>query len=560
MSKPETAQPAPFPPSEFLTTFDDIEKLSEELAGRIEGLARKIRTYKIEVDVIEPREKAAIRRIRDLLNVIAYCEAGEERIMVAAAHEVKWIARIVSEARPCAVCGEFYMPVEVLPYFQCPECGTKFVAPRYFPTEGEARSWLDLVVSRERERGRDAVYCAFCVKERFVKDGRVYEVYYRMEPKVEVRVNQYAVYPRAFALVTAHCPECGYRERRGFPADLEDGKWRVVGLTERVEYEAFVSRKCPRCGRRLRASEEYKPYKEITEDDRYQYDLPFPRRGEKIDVPPKEVSGVERRYYFDLYKLEEPCSVGRLDLEFTDRMKLQELLDSFELYVGDREVRARVLMRIRDFVSALEENIVRDRTHMLRYPAVAAVPVAELKEVRALGAKFAGMLDVALRAYIRDFVAEHPGVLTPLREFKSALRRLGDHLARARPKSPTVRAPLDDVLDTLDGMLAAIPQLVGLARGIRGWLMDKSAITRRMLEMVRESARALREIGPLVSRPPELAEAVRSVLYEAGRAMTAEELAAELGVPVEAVREALGQLVRERAVRRRKGGRYVLSL
>jgi len=560
------ASVAPIVPADFLWTFDEVERKVKNFEEVALKLLQQTDTYHVELDVLTPSEKITIQRAENLLNVIGFCESGEEHIMKTAIHELKYLFGLVGDT-PCSVCKEDYHPVQVMAYFECPRCKLKYVAPIYFNSLGEAEAWKNAVLSVEKEKGADALYCPFCIVDRVEVDGVTYLVYRKMEFKYKVEVNQYMVYPRAFILLDLKCNKCGYETHTGFPAEIEERNGRrtghPVGLVDVDRYRELTE-KCPQCGsRELTKRETFKYASEITESDRFEYGLPFPKRGQVIQVPPD--SGVQQRYYFDLLKLEEPFVAVPLNLELTDRLELAELLDEYEIHLYDKEIRANVLERLRNFIKDLEQNIIRDRTHMFMHQDVAVVNISLCKQLNDVAGELVGLLDVVLRAYMREYVAEHGhAVLTPLREFKSALNVIRRHLNKAKPSDVYLEVPIHEFLDVVNTMLNNVRQLVGLAVGIKGWIMDKGGITKILLEQLREQQMALAEAGAraIAPTPTSLQDMIITALYESQRALSIEELAGMLGIPQEEIgrlRATLSRLERRGRVRRVGRGEYALS-
>ena len=554
---------------DFLAIFDEIERKSSELTELIEGFRKTGITIISEEPLsLSPHEEASLERVNNLVTTLEFTENGEEEsIMIPIIHELKWIFTIM-DGKPCDICGEYWLPVRYITYFYCPKCNYQYPnQPRNFGTLEESKAWIKKTLRRETIKGRDAIYCPFCIGGTVKQGNTVYQIPVPMKAKIIIEVNQFMGMPQGYLLSTFKCKKCGYTTKLGTPIWFETTKEgiqpHIAGEHARQRYEIYRSY-CPRC-QETQIEEDYviKRTNEITEADRFTYNLPFIRRGIPVPPPPPEISGVTQRYNITIYRLTEPFVVSPLNLEFTLRKELKEVLNTFEYYIFDKEVRARMLYRLREIVNSLKDNIIRDRTYLNQAPTMAEVDSEQLQEIVKLGVELAGMLDIVLRAYMVEFVHEHGyTVLKPLREFKVALNELKEFLSTATPTEDglaPLQAPLSDLNHFITMLENNLPQLRGLARAKKMWIMDKERITQRELELMRQQVRAVKELAgvELKSMPTSTADRILALLAMTGREMSLDEIAKELGVKdKKKVKVALSRLVKQGRISRIGEGVY----
>ena len=561
---------------DFLTTFEEVDKTIEAIRQEIDILKESgIRIIQEYHEAIEPHEEATLERINNLMMILNYSETGEEeKIVVPVIHELKWLFKIIDGNTPCDVCGQTYAPAKYYLQFYCKKCGYRYPKePLVFSTLKEAKAYISKLVQQERERGRYTLYCPYCkVKE--IKRGRyTYIVPQPLKPKITVLINQYMAYPEGYILVRTKCMKCGYVNYIGIPASTvkSGGETHVYpsGENARIDYENATSM-CLRCGNAdedtLEVSKTYKSIENITEEDRFRYHIPFIYKGIEVPPPPPEISGVTQRIGIKIYRLLEPHIVGRLDIEYTLRKTLRTLLNTLEIYVHDKDVRARILQKLYEIVQTLKRNIIQDRIYFNKEPTQAEVDANRLKKIIELSMKLIGMLDIVLNAYLVDFIHEHGHrVLRSYREFKQAVDYLKPLVAQATPHEEGLAPIIVSIHEFnyyLSLMEVNLPNLQGLSLAKKGYILDKELITQREFELAKARERVLKEVqlAQLKSEPMSIQDKIIATLLIEGKPLSISEIAERLGVEggKDKVRltSYLAKLVKEGKIKRYGEGLY----
>lgn len=565
-----------------LQSFENFKKEITKLKEKIDELEASIMPRRHTYDPIDPPERIAIRRLRECLQMLNILERGEEELMRQVLHEIKYITHIIGEAK-CRVCGHNWLPWIYEIRYECPQCRKTWIY--YSTTKKEEirliEEYLDSKEIKIKYNGKEygPLLCPNCILYQKVKlsDGRIGDIHTPLQVIKKTYYNQLYPYPEGFLLVTAECKnyKCRWRDRKAFPAWMPNTKRAEAEVepTQQGAYRNFISRtNCPICGAELEYKENFKFSVDINEDLRVRWSLPYPKKGRQINPPPE--SGVQKRYYMQIYKLEEEYDVGRITLEGTSKLYLKELLDIYEKNLSNREVLSKIFKQLVDFMNSMERVLHYHRTQVMKPPTTTVlIDGRTIEDIVAIGNKIKGICDWIFHVYMPGVIVEYGDqIMIEYNDFLEALKRMQEWTESMDARIDqneiiyTLETDLRSFTEVLNKLKTRIPNLEGMVDALKNAIMDRLFITKRQLEIWKTTVQAVgtgKLLGPIsgAGKPPIRDMVIAHMGMNQDRAFNISELLTELGLPDERktrkrMKELLASLARKGIIKKIAKDKY----